>query len=93
MKTKVIISSILIAVIAMAFTAKVTIRIKGSDTILPVSQKVAETYMKTNKDATITVTGGGSGVGLAALLEGTTDIAMASRKMKVEEKQKLINYN
>ncbi len=64
-------------------------RIKGSDTVLPLSQKEAESYMKTNPSATVTVTGGGSGVGLSALLEGTTDIAQASRKIKFDEKQKL----
>ncbi|MEW6468220.1 MAG: PstS family phosphate ABC transporter substrate-binding protein [Bacteroidota bacterium] len=76
----------------MAFTqAKVTIKVKGSDTVLPLSQKEAEMYMKANKDSSITVTGGGSGVGIAALLDGTTDIAMSSRKMKLSEKQKLID--
>ncbi len=64
-------------------------KIKGSDTVLPLSQKEAETYMKTNKAAKITVTGGGSGVGLAALVDNTTDIAMSSRKIKMDEKIKL----
>lgn len=66
-------------------------KIKGSDTVLPLSQKEAENYMKQNKSAKITVTGGGSGVGLAALVDGTTDIAMSSRKMKMSEKMKLQN--
>jgi phosphate transport system substrate-binding protein len=64
-------------------------RIKGSDTVLPLSQKAAEVYMKTNPKATVTVTGGGSGVGLAAIQDGSTDIAMSSRKMKMNEKMKL----
>ncbi len=64
-------------------------RIKGSDTVLPLSQQEAERYMKAHPSATVTVTGGGSGVGLSALLEGTTDIAQASRKIKFDEKQKL----
>ncbi len=64
-------------------------KIKGSDTVLPLSQKEAESYMKLNTSAKITVTGGGSGVGLAALLDGTTDIAMSSRSMKMGEKMKL----
>lgn len=64
-------------------------KIKGSDTVLPLSQKEAESYMKKHPGAKITVTGGGSGVGISALLEGTTDIAMASRKMKMGEKLKL----
>lgn len=66
-----------------------TLKIKGSDTVLPLSQKEAETFMKQNPSAKITVIGGGSGVGIAAFLDGTTDIAMASRKMKMSEKLKL----
>jgi phosphate transport system substrate-binding protein len=64
-------------------------KIKGSDTMLPLTQKVAEAFMKANPGATVTVTGGGSGVGIAALLEGTTDIAQASRKIKFEEVRRL----
>jgi phosphate transport system substrate-binding protein len=62
-------------------------KIKGSDTVLPLSQKEAEAYGK--KGGKVTVTGGGSGVGIAALIDGTTDIAQASRKMKFSERQKL----
>ncbi|HET6225942.1 MAG TPA: phosphate ABC transporter substrate-binding protein [Bacteroidia bacterium] len=69
-------------------TAKKSITLKGSDTVLPLGQKEAEVYMKKDSTETISVTGGGSGVGLAALLEGTTDIAMASRDLKTEEKLK-----
>ena len=54
-------------------------KLKGSDTVLPLAQKEAESYMKANKGTKITVIGGGSGVGLAALIDGTTDIAMSSR--------------
>lgn len=64
-------------------------KIKGSDTVLPLAQKEAENYMKANKNTKLTVIGGGSGVGLAALIDGTTDIAMSSRKMKMTEKIKL----
>ncbi len=64
-------------------------RIKGSDTCLPLSQKEAESFMKANPSATVTVTGGGSGVGISALMEGTTDIAQSSRKIKFDEKKKL----
>lgn len=70
-------------------TATQAQKIKGSDTCLPLSQKEAESYMKSNPSATVTVTGGGSGVGIVALLDGTTDIAQASRKMKFDEKQKM----
>lgn len=64
-------------------------RIKGSDTVLPLTQEMAETYMKHRPSTTLTVTGGGSGVGISALLEGTTDIAMASRRIKFGEKMKM----
>lgn len=77
-------------IIATAFIQSgIDVRVKGSDTILPLSQKEAETFMKSNRSAKITVTGGGSGVGIAALIDGTTDIAMASRKIKLSEKMKL----
>ena len=66
-------------------------KVKGSDTCLPLSQQEAEAYMKATPSAAVTVTGGGSGVGLAALIEGTTDIAQSSRKIKFDEKQKMID--
>ena len=68
---------------------KVACKIKGSDTCLPLVQKESETYQKKNAGSSIVITGGGSGVGIAALLSGTTDIAMASRKMKMDEKLKM----
>lgn len=64
-------------------------KIKGSDTCLPLTQKEAENFMKKDTNSRITVTGGGSGVGISSLQEGTTDIAMASRKIKFDEKIKL----
>lgn len=73
----------------LASTSAFSQRIKGSDTCLPLTQKEAERFMNKNKAARVTVTGGGSGVGISALREGTTDIAMSSRKMKFDEKIKL----
>jgi phosphate transport system substrate-binding protein len=66
-----------------------TISIKGSDTVLPLSQKAAEQFMTDHPLETVTVTGGGSGVGISALLENTTDLAQSSRKIKFDEEQKL----
>ena len=73
-----------------AKSASISITMKGSDTVLPLAQKEAEDLMKTNSDVSVTVVGGGSGVGLTALIDGTTDIAMASRDMKTEEKLKFV---
>ena len=64
---------------------KKSITIKGSDTVLPLAQMEAEKLMGQNKNLSLSVVGGGTGVGLTALLEGTTDIAMASRDLKTEE--------
>src|ERR1044071_2727781 len=63
--------------------------IKGSDTMLPLSQQEAEKFMKSDSLTSISVVGGGSGVGIAALIDGTTDMAMSSRDLKMEEKLKL----
>ena len=64
-------------------------RIKGSDTVLPVAQQTAERFMNQHPDTRVTVTGGGTGVGISALLDQTTDIAMASRAIKFSEKMKI----
>lgn len=77
------------ALMAMAALGANAQKIKGSDTVLPVSQEAAEQYMKAHPGSTVTVTGGGSGVGISSLLDGTTDIAMASRAVKFGERIKL----
>jgi phosphate transport system substrate-binding protein len=64
---------------------KTVISVKGSDTMVNLSQKWAEDYMDQNPGVTIQVTGGGSGTGVAALLNGTTDIANSSRDLKKNE--------
>ncbi len=69
------------------------ITVKGSDTVLPLSTKEAETFMKKTPGASVTVVGGGSGVGITALIDGTTDICMSSRDLKMEEKLKLKEKN
>lgn len=83
---KKLLSTILLLACVQASFAQ---RIKGSDTVLPLSQKEAEVYIKKNKGARIIVTGGGSGIGITALIDGTTDIAMSSRKIKLDERMKL----
>jgi phosphate transport system substrate-binding protein len=66
-----------------------TVTIKGSDTMVVLGQRWAEEYMKTNPKTTIQVTGGGSGTGISALINGTTDICESSRAMKDAEKKQL----
>ena len=65
------------------------ITVKGSDTMVLLGQRWAEEYMKRNPGTTLLVTGGGSGTGISALINGTTDICQASRAMKPAEKEKL----
>jgi phosphate transport system substrate-binding protein len=59
--------------------------IKGSTTVLPIAQKAAEAYMKQNPDVKISISGGGSGNGIKALIDGSTDIADSSRFIKPQE--------
>lgn len=66
-----------------------TITLKGSDTMVILGQRWAENYMASHKDAVIQVTGGGSGTGIAALINGSADIAQSSRMMKDKEKQEV----
>jgi phosphate transport system substrate-binding protein len=61
------------------------VTIKGSDTMVILVQRWAEGYMKVHPGAVVQVTGGGSGTGIAALINGGTDICTASRPMKPEE--------
>jgi len=66
-----------------------TVSIKGSDTMVVLGQRWAEEYMKKHPETTIQVTGGGSGTGISALINGTTEICEASRSMKDSEKAQL----
>ncbi len=59
--------------------------IKGSTTVLPIAQKVAEAYMKQHPDVKISISGGGSGNGIKALIDGSTNIADSSRFIKPKE--------
>ncbi|MBI3765168.1 MAG: substrate-binding domain-containing protein [Ignavibacteriales bacterium] len=66
-----------------------TITMKGSDTMVILAQRWAEVYMSKHPGTVIQVTGGGSGTGISALINGTTDICNSSRPMKKTEKEKL----
>jgi phosphate transport system substrate-binding protein len=69
---------------SVAFAAE-SIVIKGSTTVLPIAQASLEAYMKKNPGVQISLSGGGSGEGIKALLDKTTDIADSSREIKKEE--------
>lgn len=76
----------LMAVILVAAPALAgKLEIKGSTTVLPIAQKVAEAYMKGNPGTSISISGGGSGNGIKAIIDGTTDIADSSRFIKDKE--------
>lgn len=85
----VLVAAVLVAAAAGLSLAGRAITLKGSDTMLLLGQRWAEQYMKANPGTVIQVTGGGSGVGIAALINGSTEICQASRTMKASEKQKL----
>ena len=85
---------VLAVITSLTAFSQVKITVKGSDTMVILAQKWAELYMKTNPSASIQVTGGGSGIGITALINGTTDICNASRPMKQTEIEKLkARYN
>src|SRR5262252_1604317 len=80
--------ALVLALAAPALAGK-PITVKGSDTMVILGQRWAEQYMNEHSGQVIMVTGGGSGTGIAALINGTTDICQASRTMKEDEKLKL----
>ena len=83
MKLTTIITAAVLTVASIARADDITV--KGSDTMVILGQKWAETYMKKHAGTTVQVTGGGSGTGVAALLNATTDICNSSRSMKPSE--------
>ncbi len=66
-----------------------TVTVKGSDTMVILGQRWAETYMSEHPGVSIQVTGGGSGTGIAALINGGTDVCEASRPMKDVEREQV----
>lgn len=75
--------------LALPLFAAKPVSIKGSDTMVIMNARLAEAYMTANGGTTLQVSGGGSGVGIAALINGTTDIAASSRPIKTSEVDKL----
>ena len=90
----ILMSLILLMTTLTSFSQESKITVKGSDTMVILAQKWAELYMKNNKTVAVQVTGGGSGIGITALINGTTDICNSSRPMKQTEIEKLkARYN
>ncbi len=88
MKSKKFFSSAILitaVVVSGASQARTVIQNKGSDTLVNVAQAWAEEYQKVNPEVAVAVSGGGSGTGIAAMINGTVDLANASRKMKDSE--------
>jgi len=80
-----VLASIALITLILPLASADEILVKGSDTLLNMVQQLSEAYMKEHPDADISVVGGGSGVGIAALIDKSTDIANASRKIKDKE--------
>lgn len=85
-------TSALVVAVALSLSvgvaqARTMIQNKGSDTLVNVAQAWAEEYQKVKPDVAVAVTGGGSGTGIAALLNGTVDLANSSRAIADKEKQ------
>lgn len=90
MKKRNLMYALMLAVAAVSpAVAGRAITMKGSDTMVILGQRWAEKFMNANPGQIVMVTGGGSGTGIAALINGTTDICQASRPMKQDEKLKL----
>jgi len=87
---KKIFAALFVLVLAFPLSALAgTLSVKGSDTMVILAQRWAEEFMKKNSGIKVQVSGGGSGVGLAALINGTVEIATSSRSMKDTEEEKL----
>ncbi|MBS3741961.1 MAG: phosphate ABC transporter substrate-binding protein [Candidatus Cloacimonetes bacterium] len=94
MKKTILILTIFVLIASSAFAFKwpwskdkdeKKLSVTGSTTVLPIAQKTAEIYMNKHSDINISIRGGGSGVGIAALIDGTAEIANASRPIKDKE--------
>lgn len=74
--------SLAIALATCLAGAQETVQVSGSTTVLPVMQKISESFMKAHPGVTVELSGGGSGNGIKALVDGLTMVAMSSRQIK-----------
>jgi phosphate transport system substrate-binding protein len=77
--------AVLLTLLSMKPAAAENLVIKGSTTVLPIAEKISRAYMEDNPDVTVEVSGGGSGNGIKAIIDKTTDIGNASRFIKEKE--------
>ncbi len=84
-KMIVVLFSVMTLLVSLPASAKETLRIQGSTTVLPIAQKAAAAFMELNPNVDISIEGSGSGHGIKALIDGTTEIANASRFIKTKE--------
>ena len=78
-----------IVLLTVVFSASLasagSLNVNGSTTVLPIAQKAAEAFMKEHPDVSISISGGGSGNGIKAMIDNTTDVANSSRSIQPEE--------
>lgn len=84
MKAKLIFAAVALAAVVSGAQAQ-QVSVKGSDTMLQLNQRWAEEFGKSNSSINIAVTGGGSSIGINALINGVTELAASSREMKNSE--------
>jgi len=84
-KSITILLTILFVCSIMGLSYAEDLRIDGSTTVLPITQRAAEVFMKKNPSVKVFVSGSGSGTGIKALIDGTTNIATSSREAKDKE--------
>jgi phosphate transport system substrate-binding protein len=90
MRCKFLVITLLLASLAVPPVWAGNLVINGSTTVLPIALKVAEAYMKENPEVRISISGGGSGNGIKALIDGMTDIADSSRFIKDKEVEQAV---
>ncbi|MDZ4262081.1 MAG: substrate-binding domain-containing protein [Pseudomonadota bacterium] len=89
MSRHLLLSLFVFSVIASPLQAAEPLRVVGSTTVLPIVAEAAKQYRQLNPGLTLTVSGGGSGVGVSAVQQGTAEIGMLSRAVTAQEQQRL----
>ncbi len=86
---KTVFSLAILGLLSLNAEAIETVRAVGSTTVLPIVAEAAKGYQRHHSEIRITVSGGGSGVGIASILQGSTDLGMSSREPTPEEQARL----